>query len=204
MLPSYFNICYIDEAGCSASLPAKKTNIQPLLVVAGLIVQQDTLAGITREFLALKRKYFPGSFTSAHPLDDVREEIKDSGEEIRRSKALICEAPFVKKHTGQELSYDSSTKRSICPNAMSAGFLRASGSKGLAFPLNHAKRIRGRFSTPVVRSRHFWKARIPAASWSPISGQRSLTIRSPIRFSRKSIVRRVIRSGASLSCRPSG
>ena len=71
-------ICYIDEAGCSAPLPARKTDIQPLLVVAGLVIQQDALPLITREFLALKRAYFPGSFTSRHPLDDVREEIKGS------------------------------------------------------------------------------------------------------------------------------
>lgn len=71
-------ICYLDEAGCSAPLPTKKTDIQPLLVIAGLIVQQEALSDVTREFLALKRKYFPGSFTSRHLLDDVREEIKGS------------------------------------------------------------------------------------------------------------------------------
>lgn len=71
-------ICYIDEAGCSAPLPTKKTDIQPLLVIAGLIVQQQALSDLTREFLALKRRYFPGSFTSGHLLDDVREEIKGS------------------------------------------------------------------------------------------------------------------------------
>jgi hypothetical protein len=71
-------ICYIDEAGCSAPLPSRRTDIQPVLVVAGLIVHDQALAGITREFLALKRQYFPGSFTSHHLLDDVREEIKGS------------------------------------------------------------------------------------------------------------------------------
>ncbi|CAB3796608.1 DUF3800 domain-containing protein [Pararobbsia alpina] len=74
-------ICYIDEAGCGAPLPARKTDIQPLLVIAGLVVQQEALPHLTREFLALKRKYFPGSFTSPHLLDDVREEIK--GSELR-------------------------------------------------------------------------------------------------------------------------
>ncbi|MGG1943587.1 DUF3800 domain-containing protein [Trinickia sp. NRRL B-1857] len=71
-------ICYIDEAGNSAALPSGNTDNQPVLVIAGLIVQQDALSDITREFLALKRKYFPGSFTSIHLLDDVREEIKGS------------------------------------------------------------------------------------------------------------------------------
>nr|WP_240655441.1 hypothetical protein [Paraburkholderia phosphatilytica] len=59
-------------------MPGRKTDIQPLLVIAGLIVQQDALADITREFLTLKRRYFPGSFKSIHLLDDVREEIKGS------------------------------------------------------------------------------------------------------------------------------
>lgn len=71
-------ICYIDEAGCSAPLPARKTDIQPLLVVAGLVVHQEALPLLTREFLTLKRTYFPGSFTSPHLLDDVREEVKGS------------------------------------------------------------------------------------------------------------------------------
>ncbi|WP_244186987.1 DUF3800 domain-containing protein [Paraburkholderia steynii] len=76
-------ICYIDEAGCSAPLPAGKTNIQPLLVIAGLIIHQEALADITRDFLTLKRTYFPGLFKSPHPLDDVREEIK--GSDLRRA-----------------------------------------------------------------------------------------------------------------------
>ncbi|QUP58504.1 DUF3800 domain-containing protein [Ralstonia nicotianae] len=71
-------ICYIDEAGCSAPLPTKKTDIQPVLVIAGLIVRQESLSELTTEFLKLKRKYFPGSFKSQHLLDDVREEIKGS------------------------------------------------------------------------------------------------------------------------------
>ncbi|WGS48240.1 DUF3800 domain-containing protein [Paraburkholderia sp. D15] len=74
-------ICYIDEAGCSAALPVRKTDIQPLLVIAGLVVRQEALPFLTREFLSLKRKFFPGLFTSPHPLDDVREEIK--GAELR-------------------------------------------------------------------------------------------------------------------------
>jgi hypothetical protein len=74
-------ICYIDEAGCSGMLPARKSDVQPLLVIAGLIVEESALPDITREFLSLKRRFFPGSFTSKHLLDDVREEIK--GSELR-------------------------------------------------------------------------------------------------------------------------
>lgn len=71
-------VCYVDEAGCSAQLPSSQTDIQPVLVVAGLIVDQKQLSSLTVEFLRLKRKYFPGKFSSNHHLDDVREEIKGS------------------------------------------------------------------------------------------------------------------------------
>ncbi|TDV17249.1 hypothetical protein [Paraburkholderia caballeronis] len=76
-------ICHIDEAGCSESLPATKSDVQPLLVIAGLIAHEDAPPYITREFLALKRRYCPGAFTSKHRLDDVRQEIKRAG--LRRA-----------------------------------------------------------------------------------------------------------------------
>lgn len=71
-------ICYIDEAGCSTALPHRNTDIQPLLAIAGLIVHRDAVATLTREFLRIKRTYFPGALSSNHPLDDVRQEIKGS------------------------------------------------------------------------------------------------------------------------------
>lgn len=91
-------ICYVDEAGCGAALPAKRTDIQPLLVVAGLVVRQDALADLTTEFLELKRTYFPRSFTSRHLLDDVREEIKGSdlrGEIRKRGHRAKAQLRFV-------------------------------------------------------------------------------------------------------------
>lgn len=69
-------LCYIDEAGNADPLDKSNTDKQPLLVIAGLILHQEALPDITREFLSLKRKYFPGSFNSPHLLDDVRQEIK--------------------------------------------------------------------------------------------------------------------------------
>lgn len=86
-------VCYVDEAGCSAPLPSAKTDIQPILVVAGLIVDHAKLPSLTVEFLKLKRKFYPKKFTSQHLLDDVREEIK--GSDIRgviRRKALKAKA----------------------------------------------------------------------------------------------------------------
>jgi hypothetical protein len=31
-------LCYIDEAGCTTPLPSERTDIQPVLVIAGLVV----------------------------------------------------------------------------------------------------------------------------------------------------------------------
>ncbi len=75
-------LCYIDEAGDSQCLPCASTDIQPLLTIAGLIVSEHAVAGLTHDFLALKRKFFPKLFTSSHLLDDVREEVK--GNEVRK------------------------------------------------------------------------------------------------------------------------
>ena len=71
-------VCYMDEAGCATPVPGKITNIQPVLVISGLLVDLAKLPIITVEFLQLKRKYHPGKFTSPHHLDDIREEIKGS------------------------------------------------------------------------------------------------------------------------------
>jgi hypothetical protein len=91
-------VCYIDEAGCSAPLPASVTDIQPVLTITGLIVDHSKIGALTTEFLGLKRKYFPKKFNSAHPLDDVREEIK--GSDIRstirkRTKKARTELKFL-------------------------------------------------------------------------------------------------------------
>jgi hypothetical protein len=44
-------------------------------------VRQDAVAELTREFLKIKRAYFPGALSSNHRLDDIRQEIK--GSELR-------------------------------------------------------------------------------------------------------------------------
>lgn len=75
-------LCYIDEAGDSQKLPDTHTDIQPILVIAGLIVSEEAIAGLTTDFLAIKRKYFPKLFTSDHLLDDVRQEVK--GSDVRK------------------------------------------------------------------------------------------------------------------------
>lgn len=77
-------ICYIDEAGCTTPLPQADTDIQPVFVVVGLILDVARIAPLTTAFLQLKRKYFPGKFGNGnHLLDDILAEIK--GSDLRSS-----------------------------------------------------------------------------------------------------------------------
>lgn len=77
-------ICYIDEAGCTTPLPSAETDIQPVLVIVGLIVDVARVRELTIRFLELKRQFFPKKFgTGNHLLDDVLVEIK--GSDLRSS-----------------------------------------------------------------------------------------------------------------------
>lgn len=72
-------LCYIDEAGCTTPLPSAQTDIQPVLVIVGLIVDAAKVRALTLDFLNLKRRYFPKKFSNSnHQLDDVLVEIKGS------------------------------------------------------------------------------------------------------------------------------
>jgi len=72
-------LCYIDEAGCTTPLPSAQTDIQPVLVIVGLIVDAANVRALTLDFLKLKRQYFPNKFGNGnHLLDDVLVEIKGS------------------------------------------------------------------------------------------------------------------------------
>ncbi len=77
-------ICYIDEAGCTTPLPSAETDIQPVLVIVGLVVDVTRVRELTIRFLELKRQFFPKKFgTGNHLLDDVLVEIK--GSDLRSS-----------------------------------------------------------------------------------------------------------------------
>lgn len=79
-------IFYLDEAGDLQSLPATPTlnTDQPVFVLAGIFVDYVRLDSLTRDFLILKRRFFPGlNYRSASHLDAVLPEIK--GVNLRRS-----------------------------------------------------------------------------------------------------------------------
>ncbi len=72
-------IFYVDEAGTAGRLTSKDSPIQPVFVQAGVFLQDSQLATVTREFLQLKRAFFPGRISNDAPfLDSVLVEIKGS------------------------------------------------------------------------------------------------------------------------------
>ena len=76
--------CYIDEAGCTGSLPGCVTDIQPIFVLCGLIVPAGAIVPLTRDFLSLKRKFNPAIAKAlTHNLDIVKYEIKGA-EDLRK------------------------------------------------------------------------------------------------------------------------
>lgn len=70
-------ICYIDEAG-GCEDPDSSTSATPVMIILGLVIDAAQVPAITRDFLALKRAYFPGRFTAGHALDHILTEIKGS------------------------------------------------------------------------------------------------------------------------------
>lgn len=75
--------CYLDESGCTGTLPSATSPIQPVFVIAGLIVNQPSLTDLTHDFIAFKHKYFPAVTKSCTSyLEKILPEIK--GSEIRK------------------------------------------------------------------------------------------------------------------------
>lgn len=77
------HVVYVDEAGCTGILPHSTSPIQPVFAIAGIIISAASVPEITRKFLDLKRRFFPGLHRPGGPLlDGILVEIK--GSEIRR------------------------------------------------------------------------------------------------------------------------
>jgi Protein of unknown function (DUF3800) len=54
-------ICYVDEAGCTGTIPDATSNIQPVLIIGGIIIDYGRLHYITDRLLNLKQRFFPGN-----------------------------------------------------------------------------------------------------------------------------------------------
>lgn len=80
------HFCYLDESGCTGALPSATAPIQPVFVVGGFVINGASVPRLTRDFLALKWRYFANRMpASGRFLDALRVEIK--GAELRRHAA---------------------------------------------------------------------------------------------------------------------
>ncbi|MDQ7012924.1 MAG: DUF3800 domain-containing protein [Planctomycetota bacterium] len=52
-------ILFIDESGCLGALPVGNSKIQPVFCLAGLIIPQDRISMLTRDWIDLKQRFFP-------------------------------------------------------------------------------------------------------------------------------------------------
>lgn len=84
----HMKICYVDEAGCTGRLPSANSDIQPVLVIAAIIIDYQRLHDVTEQFLQLKQRFFPSIFPSdrRYFLSGVLSEVK--GADLRRQIAF--------------------------------------------------------------------------------------------------------------------
>jgi Protein of unknown function (DUF3800) len=77
------HLCYVDEAGCPGALPTPSSQIQPSLVLCGLIIPAQQLGNLTNQFLQLKCRFNPSLKNGTrHFLDTAKRELK--GSDLRR------------------------------------------------------------------------------------------------------------------------
>lgn len=80
-------VCYIDEAGNTETLAHPAHSAQPVMVIAGLFLHQEKVIPLTKEFIQIKRNFYPKRLNAlAHELEGLRLEIKgnDLRAEIRK------------------------------------------------------------------------------------------------------------------------
>ena len=76
--------CYVDEAGDTSAIKNRSDTSQPVLAICGLFVPAACLHVLTQDFLALKRRFYPGlTGATRHDLDDMHAEVK--GASLRRA-----------------------------------------------------------------------------------------------------------------------
>jgi len=93
-------ICFVDESGGFEAPNSPVHGVTPVMVIAGIVVHADKIPDLTRDFLAIKRKHFPGRFSQGPALNHILTEIngsellaltRDNKQGKRRHAALIRE-----------------------------------------------------------------------------------------------------------------
>ena len=121
-------ICYVDEAGCTGSLPSATSNIQPTLSLTAVIVDYNQLHKLTEEWLNLKQSLFPSlaPIQTTH-MGWILPEIK--GSEVRRD--ACSGSRNVRRHSFRVLEKTLEILEGV--NARLAGRVWV---KGIGQPLN--------------------------------------------------------------------
>jgi hypothetical protein len=71
------HILYLDESG-SVEAPDHEPSGSPVMAILGVIIDASSIPQLTRDFLALKRRYFPDLFMAGRALSHVLREVKGS------------------------------------------------------------------------------------------------------------------------------
>ncbi len=77
------HICYLDESGDTIMFPSSNSQISPVLVLAGVVIDRTNLHPLTLDFLDLKEKFFPNLMAGARPLNRILIEVK--GSDVRKT-----------------------------------------------------------------------------------------------------------------------
>lgn len=89
-------VCYVDEAGCPGMLPSPTSQVQPVLVLAALILDRSSLPDLTRDFLKLKHRFNPNLRRGSHWLEMAKCEIKGSDlrSDVRKGRSRRTRAVY--------------------------------------------------------------------------------------------------------------
>lgn len=73
---------YLDESGCTGAMPSATSQIQPIFSLLAVTFQADVVPQLTKDFLQLKKAFFPAANTTSRALNAILTEVK--GGDIRR------------------------------------------------------------------------------------------------------------------------
>ena len=75
---------FIDESGCPGALRALNSQVQPLLVIAGIALDTSHIADVTRKYARLTQRYHHGQSRPNEICTDIQAELV-KGSDVRRA-----------------------------------------------------------------------------------------------------------------------
>jgi hypothetical protein len=90
--------CFIDESGCPGQLPTVTSQVQPILVIAGIALDTSAIATVTRQFARITQRYHHGHSRPNDICADLQSELI-KGAEVRRAFRASPAAPEQKEHS---------------------------------------------------------------------------------------------------------